>query len=132
MLRAVALLSDSASPLRARPVASLVVALIALSCSQPREGPDRFVGEFIARGLAGSTGFTLERDGRARFVTTVSDENGTETEANEGTYRVVGDTALISIRWGDAATDTLRAMVRGDTLVLLDDVLGLTPLYVRR
>jgi hypothetical protein len=65
-------------------------------------------------------------------VTTVTDENGTETDANEGTYRVVGDTALIAIRWPDTPTDTLRAMVRGDTLVLLDDVLGLTPLYIRR
>ena len=112
----------------------VIIALACFGCSKPRSGLDRFVGEFVAPAVAGSTAFTLERDGRAKFTTTWTEEGEDKprTEVNEGTYRVLGDTAFIAVRWVEDGLDSLRVVLRGDTLVLVDDALGLTPTYVRR
>ncbi len=48
-------------------------------------------------------------------------------------YRVVGDTAFMAVEFPDPEErdDTLALLLQGDTLVMLNQVLGGNPLFLR-
>lgn len=112
-----------------------IVTLSAPGC-QPKTGADRFVGTFRWRQLFGYQGVTLEEGGKATYSIVTpgeGDADPPETELFPSTYRVVGDTAFMVVVFPDPAerNDTLAFLLRGDTLIMLNQVLGGNPLFIR-
>jgi hypothetical protein len=57
----------------------------------------------------------------------------TSHAAAPAAYRVVGDTAFMAVEFPDPEErdDTLALLLQGDTLVMLNQVLGGNPLFLR-
>jgi hypothetical protein len=125
----------SRSPGVLAPAILIIAGLTALAC-RPRSGPDRFLGEFRWRQMFGYQAIRFEENGKASYTfVTAAEEAGAppETEVLSSTYRVSGDTAFMVVDWPDARGrgDTLALQLRGDTLVLLNEVLGGNPVFLR-
>ena len=117
------------------PLAALVLLLVSSAC-RGRTGAERFVGEYRWRQMFGYQAILLEEGGKASYSMVLAAEDPgapPTTEVHAGTYRVVGDTAFVVVDWPDegARGDTLALMLRGDTLVMLNQVLGGNPTFVR-
>jgi hypothetical protein len=106
-----------------------------LAC-QPKEGPDRFLGTFRWRLRFGYQAVTFERNGKATYVMVMpgeGDEDPPETESYPSTYHVQGDTAFTVVEWpeSEGGRETLAMLLQGDTLVMLNPILGQYPLFIR-
>ena len=115
---------------------ALAFAVAGLAACQPKTGADRFLGTFRWRQMFGYQGITFEKNGKASYVSVTpgeGDDDPAETETLPSTYRVAGDTAFMVVEWPDprARGDTLALLLRGDTLVMLNSVLGGNPLFIR-
>ncbi len=116
-------------------LATTLVSLGAIAC-QPKKGADRFLGTFRWRQTFGFQAVTFEKGGKATYATVTpgeGDDAPAETETLPSRYHVAGDTAFVLVEWPDAAArgDTLAFLLRGDSLVMLNQVLGGNPVFVR-
>jgi hypothetical protein len=90
------------------------VAATSFACGR---GSDGFPGTYVAYGTVNWGAFVLEPGGQARYESTfTTDDGGEGRRTQQGTYRIVGDTAIISIEWADGDRGMVRATLRGDTL----------------
>lgn len=114
---------------------TLLVLLGASACA-PKTGADRFLGSFRWRQMFGYQAVTFEKGGKASYTFVMpgeGDDDPAETEVLPATYRVVGDTAFMAVAFPDTKerNDTLALLIRGDTLVMLNQVLGGNPMFLR-
>lgn len=108
------------------------LAILLLVACTAADGPGRFAGTYTARGLTGYTTLRLFADGRAESIASAS-EGGAEprSDLSRGSFSVLGDTAFVRMDLDDGAS-TLRFLLRGDSLVMLDRVLGERVTFVRQ
>jgi hypothetical protein len=107
----------------------------ALAC-RPKTGPDRFLGTYRWRLLFVQQVVTLARNGKATYVVVTPGARENERATHDslpGTYRIVGDTAFVAIDWREPLDSgkALAMVLRGDTLVLLNDLFGEPMAFVR-
>jgi hypothetical protein len=126
-------------PVRARlfalPLVLSIACLTAVAC-RPKAGADRFLGTFRWRQMFGYQAVTFEKGSKASYTFVTpgeGDEDPPKTEVLPSTYHVLGDTAFMLVEWPDPKMrgDTLSLLLRGDTLVMLNQVLGGNPIFVR-
>lgn len=112
-----------------------VAAIGETSCTAPpKKGPDRFVGTFRWQQDFGSQAIAFEKGGKAKYITVLpGNGDSSETKGMPSTYTVSGDTALLVVDWGDpnTANTPLTMLLRGDSLIMLDEVLGGHPVFMR-
>ena len=115
---------------------AVVLATVGALACQPKTGADRFLGTFRWRQLFGYQAVTFEKDGKGTYSIVTpgeGDEDPPVTESLPGIYRVVGDTAFMAVEFRDPEErgDTLALLLRGDTLVMLNQIFGRNPLFIR-
>jgi hypothetical protein len=106
------------------------------ACAAPKKGADRFVGTFRWQQPFGYQAIAFAKAGKAQYITALPDDNNddsTVVESRPSTYRVSGDTAFLVVDWGKPDTENapLTMLLRGDSLIMLDQVLGGNPVFMR-
>ena len=123
--------------IRCAVIACLTLAVAGASaCAAPKKGADRFVGTFRWSQAFGYQAVAFEKGGKAQYITAVpddADDDSTKVETKPATYRVSGDTAFLVVDWGDPNTEngTLAMLLRGDSLIMMNEVLGGNPVFMR-
>lgn len=123
------------SPAR-RTAVCLTLGIIALAACTAKKGADRFVGTFRWRQPFGYQAIAFEKGGKAQYITAVpgdANSDSTKTESRPSSYRVSGDTAFLVVDWADPDTenDSLTLLLRGDSLIMMNEVLGGNPVFMR-
>lgn len=119
-----------------RAVVCLTFAIIAIAACAQKKGADRFVGTFRWSQGFGYQAITFAKGGKVQYTTAAPDEtndDSTTIETKPGTYRVSGDTAFMVVDWGDPDTEnsSLTMLLRGDSLIMMQQVLGGNPVFLR-
>jgi hypothetical protein len=114
----------------------LLVALFGLACARPKKtGNARFIGSFKWQQEFGSQALAFSPGGKAEYRTIMPGEGSEASvaKARPATYSVVGDTAYMMVAWTDTTTqsDTLFLLLRGDSLIMLNNILGGNPVFMR-
>ena len=129
--------SRSIARSRSFTIACLTLTIAGFSaCAAPKKGADRFAGTFRWRQSFGYQAVAFEKNGRAQYIVAVPDDknrDSTKVDSHPSSYRVAGDTAFLVVDWGDPDTenDTLSMLLRGDSLIMMNEVLGGNPVFVR-
>jgi hypothetical protein len=113
-----------------------LASLVASGCARPKKGNERFVGTFKWQQAFGSQSIALERGGKAKYLSAMAGEGANDaqvTKERPATYGVLGDTAYLLVEWPDERSrgDTLFLLLRGDSLIMLNSVLGGNPVFMR-